>query len=128
MTKEFPERALPAKRRELDCSRRPPGKIDLFSEFLDLSRFPEKVHVERMAHFLAEKYAERRPSVVIAIGQDALGFIVANRQAIAPDAKIVFCCFSGAEATTMNLRSDVVGALDPVRHHENLGDGAPSAT
>ena len=29
------------------------GKIDLYSEFLDLSRFPEKVHVDRMARYLA---------------------------------------------------------------------------
>ena len=33
------------------------GKIDIFSEFLDLSRFPEKAHVEKMAHFLTDKYA-----------------------------------------------------------------------
>ncbi|RVJ77108.1 hypothetical protein CN167_11690 [Sinorhizobium medicae] len=32
------------------------GLVDLFSEFLDLSRFPEKVHIDRMARYLGEKY------------------------------------------------------------------------
>jgi hypothetical protein len=33
------------------------GNIDLFSEFLDLSRFPEEAHLHRMARYMAEKYA-----------------------------------------------------------------------
>lgn len=87
------------------------GKIDLFSEFLDLSRFPEKGHVDRMARYLAEKYTDRRPDVVIALGEEATDFIVTNRNTIAPDARIVFCGFSGATAAKMNLPDDVVGAL-----------------
>ena len=87
------------------------GKVDLFSEFLDLSRFPEKVHIDRMARYLSEKYADRRPDVVIALGEEATGFIVKYRHAVAPDAKIVFCGFSGADAAKLSLPSDVVGAF-----------------
>ena len=87
------------------------GKIDLFSEFLDLSRFPEKAHIDRMARYLAEKYVDHRPDFVIALGEEATSFIVANRDAIAPDAKIVFCGFSSANAANMSLPSDVVGAF-----------------
>jgi signal transduction histidine kinase len=87
------------------------GKIDLYSEFLDLSRFPEKVHVDRMARYLAEKYTDHRPDVVVALGAEAVGFIVANRAAVAPQAKIVFAGVSAADAAKMNLPGDVVGAL-----------------
>jgi signal transduction histidine kinase len=87
------------------------GKIDLFSEFLDLSRFPEKVHIDRMARYLTEKYIDRRPDVVIAIGEEATSFIVTNRNTIAPGAKIIFCGFSGATAAKLNLPDDVIGAL-----------------
>ena len=45
------------------------GKIDLFSEFLDLSRFPEDAHIDRMARYMAEKYSDHRPDVVIALGE-----------------------------------------------------------
>ncbi len=47
------------------------GKIDLFSEFLDLSRFPRTAHIDRMARYMAEKYSEHRPDVVIALGEPA---------------------------------------------------------
>lgn len=87
------------------------GKVDLFSEFLDLSRFPEKVHTDRMARYLSEKYAARRPDVVVALGEEATSFIVTNRDAIAPNAKIVFCGFGGSDVTSMSLPSDVVGAF-----------------
>lgn len=58
------------------------GKIDLFSEFLDLSRFPEKSHIDRMARYLAEKYADHRPDVIIAVGEAATSFIVNHRDRI----------------------------------------------
>jgi signal transduction histidine kinase len=88
------------------------GKIDIFSEFLDLSRFPEKPHVESMARYLAEKYADRRPDVVIALGEESAKFIVANRQTIAPDARIIATGFSSATARSMQLPADVVGAFN----------------
>jgi signal transduction histidine kinase len=87
------------------------GKIDLFSEFLDLSRFPEEQHVESMAHYLSEKYVDHRPDVVIALGEESTKFIVTNRDAIAPNATIVVGGFSGETATQLNLPDDVVGAL-----------------
>ncbi|SIT53331.1 Integral membrane sensor signal transduction histidine kinase (fragment) [Mesorhizobium prunaredense] len=85
------------------------GKIDLFSEFLDLSRFPEKPHIDRMARYLAEKYADHRPDVIIAVGEAATSFIVNHRDRIAPEAKIIFCCYDSV--SKMNLPSDVVGVF-----------------
>lgn len=87
------------------------GKIDLFSEFLDLSRFPERVHIGRMARYLAEKYSDHRPDVVIALGEPATRFIVNHRTAIAPDAKIVFCGFDRESASKLSLPVDLVGAF-----------------
>ena len=97
------------------------GKIDLFSEFLDLARFPEDAHIGRMARYLAQKYADRRPDVVIAISDEAAGFIVANRKTIAPDAKIIFCGFNRAVASKMNLPGDVVGAFSEFDIARTLG-------
>jgi signal transduction histidine kinase len=87
------------------------GKIDLFSEFLDLSRFPEGAHLDRMARYMAEKYSDRRPDVVIALGEPSTRFIVDHRSAIAPDAKIVFGGFGRDTALKINLPADVVGAI-----------------
>lgn len=87
------------------------GKIDLFSEFLDFSRFPEDAHIDRMARYMAEKYSDHRPDVVIALGEPSTRFIVTHREAIAPDAKIVFAGFDRESASRLNLPGDVVGAF-----------------
>lgn len=87
------------------------GKIDLFSEFLDLSRFREEGHIANMAHYLTEKYAPVRPDIVIALGAESISFIVANRDKIAPEARIVYTGISTLEAAGMHLPDDVFGAL-----------------
>jgi signal transduction histidine kinase len=87
------------------------GKIDLFSEFLDLSRFPEEAHVDRMARYLSEKYAERIPDLVMALGESSARFIVNHRDSIAPGAEIVFGGLSRDTASTLNLPADAVGAF-----------------
>ena len=88
------------------------GKIDIFSEFLDLSRFPEKTHIEKMARFLTGKYADRRPDVVVALGEESASFIVTNRNIIAPGAQILVTGFSRSTAESMRLPSDVVGVFN----------------
>ncbi len=87
------------------------GRIDLFSEFLDLSRFPEGDHIARMARYLAEKYAARRPDVVVALGKESASFITANRGTISPGAKIVAAGFGNAAAEKIDLPDDVIRAF-----------------
>ena len=87
------------------------GKIDLFSEFLDLSRFPEDRHIEHMARFLSTKYADRRPDVVIALGEQSTKFIVTHRESLAKDARIIAAGFNRSTARRMNLPSDVIGVF-----------------
>lgn len=87
------------------------GRIDLFSEFLDLARFPEAHHVERMAVFLAEKYAARQPDVVIALGELSAKFIVTHRESLAKNARIIAAGFNRTSARKMKLPDDVIGAF-----------------
>ena len=87
------------------------GKIDLFSEFLDLSRFPEAYYVDRMALFLAEKYVARQPDVVIALGEQSAQFIVTHRASLAKNARIFAAGFNRATARRMNLPADVIGVF-----------------
>ncbi|WP_183756625.1 MULTISPECIES: sensor histidine kinase [unclassified Rhizobium] len=87
------------------------SRIDLFSEFLDLSRFPETEHAKRMGEYLARKYEARRPDVVVALGKEAAIFITANRDAIAPGAKIVAAGFGSSTAEKIGLPQEVIGAF-----------------
>src|SRR5215468_3150554 len=42
-------------------------KIDAYTEFLDLGRFPGSAHESRIAHYLAEKYAQVPPAAVVVL-------------------------------------------------------------
>jgi hypothetical protein len=55
-------------------SERLPSQVDIFSYYLDLARFPGAEHEERTARFLAQKYADVPPDLVIAAGPAALRF------------------------------------------------------
>ncbi|MBB3447249.1 signal transduction histidine kinase [Rhizobium sp. BK379] len=106
------------------------GRIDLFSEFLDLSRFPEAEHVARMVRYMAEKYASRRPDVVVALGKESASLISTNRGTIAPDAKIVAAGFGNATAENIDLPDDVIGAFttfDILKTAQMARDLQPSA-
>ena len=86
-----------------------PG-VDIFFSSLDLGRFPGKVHEERTARNLAEKYSEKRPDVVVALSREALRYLLQYRNVIAPGVPIVFCCMSAAAAAAMTSSPDVTGA------------------
>ncbi|RDJ04004.1 sensor histidine kinase [Rhizobium grahamii] len=87
------------------------SKIDLFSEFLDLSRFPEADHVDRMERYLAAKYSARPPDVVVALGEESARFITKSRASIAPTAKIVAAGFDTSTARDIGLPDDVINAF-----------------
>jgi signal transduction histidine kinase len=87
------------------------GKIDLYSEFLDLARFPDKSHIANMARYLAEKYAPTRPDVVVALGPEAIRFVLQYKQTIAPEARAVYTGISASEADRLNLPEDMFGAV-----------------
>jgi PAS domain S-box-containing protein len=87
-----------------------PG-IEVFFNSLDLGRFPGKAHEERMARFLAEKYAENRPDVIVALGAASLRYLLQYRTAIVPGIPIVFCCIEPTAAAAMSVSPDVTGAI-----------------
>ena len=88
-----------------------PLKIQTFSEFLELSRFPDEAHRRRVVGHLAEKYAQARPDLVLALGPDALRIAIADRSVLAPEAAIVFCCVSPVTLATMEPPADVTGIV-----------------
>ena len=80
-----------------------PEQVELLNEFLDLARFPEPEHASRTAGYLAEKYAGRRPEVVITAGREASLFILKFRDVIAPDVPIVVCCLPAEEFAALGM-------------------------
>ena len=85
--------------------------IEMFIEFLELGRFPGPAHETRTAHFLAEKYSENPPDLLIPISRGALAFLLQYRSTIAPNTRIVYCCTAASAVTAMNVPRDVIGVV-----------------
>jgi len=71
-------------------SRERPEDLEIFSEYLDLARFPAARYEDDLVRYLRTRYTGRKPDVVIAVGSSALEFAVAHRDELFPDVPIVF--------------------------------------
>ena len=96
------------KRRLTERSREP---LEFYTEFLDLGRFPGDEHEARMVRHLADKYRDRKPTVVLAMGPPSLRFLVQNRDILGYDAPVVFCCHSSATLATQSVPADATGII-----------------
>jgi signal transduction histidine kinase len=69
--------------------------VALFDEFLDQPRFDGQAYEDTFLAYLREKYADRKPGVIVAAGQDALRFLLRNRSRVFSDVPIVHLAVSG---------------------------------
>ena len=103
------------------------GKVEVFYDPLDFGRFPGQDYQDQITLFLAQKYAKKRPDVLIALELESLRYLLRAREVIAPGAPIVFCCMSTA-AATLAIGShwpEVTGAVSenrPSRHRSPRTD------
>ena len=63
---------------------------EIYLDYLELGRFPGKEHEERMARFLAEKFAQNPPHLLVPNGPGSLRLLVRHRDAIAPGVPIIY--------------------------------------
>src|SRR6185295_9768263 len=87
------------------------SKVQTFREFLDLSRFPNAAHQQRVVRYLSEKYADTTLDAIVALGPDALRIAVENRPQLAPGVPIVFCCTSPTTLSATGRPPDVTGVV-----------------
>jgi signal transduction histidine kinase len=71
-------------------------KGELFTEYLDLLRFgsPDERALKR--DFLAARYGDTPLDAIVVLGQNALSFVIDNRNAIAPGVPVIFGALSQA--------------------------------
>ena len=97
-----------ARKRLIERSRAP---LELYTDFLDLGRFSGQAYEARTAAYLADKYRDRKPDVVITLGPQALRFAVANEGSLRFDAPVVFCCTSRARLAALTPPANVTGII-----------------
>src|SRR5258707_14321859 len=62
--------------------------LEIFSEYLDLGRFPAAQYEGDLVRYLRTRYAARKPDVVIAVGRSALELAVPHRDELFPGVPI----------------------------------------
>src|SRR5215467_5608877 len=64
-------------------------RFEIFVDYLELGRFPGEAHAERSARFLAGKYADAPPDMLIPLGRAAMPFMLKYRDVIAPHSPVI---------------------------------------
>src|SRR5262245_22415472 len=77
------------------------GQVDYYSEFFDLSTFPEEAYQEPFRKFLSVKYQKIRFDLVIALQNRAIEF-VANHRDVFGNSPVVFLSNSGTRPRLPN--------------------------
>jgi PAS domain S-box-containing protein len=84
-------------------------RIEIYNEYLDISRSPDVAHQQLQAEYLRRKYAGRKVDLVIAGLSSALDFALKYRHEIFPGVSLVFCAVDQREVQARKLPPDVIG-------------------
>jgi hypothetical protein len=83
--------------------------VDLFSEYLDVSRFPDKRSRRRLLDFLHDKYSAHGLDLIVVVDSAALDLILLHRDWFFPATPVVFCCVTEAEYKARRIGPGVKG-------------------
>jgi PAS domain S-box-containing protein len=102
-------RTIDAFRKRL--SERTTERFEIFVDYMELGRFPGEAHIDRTVRFLAGKYADAPPDLLIPLGRAAVPFLLKHRNVIAPQVPIIVTSVptqAGAEAKALSNAVAVV--------------------
>ncbi len=85
--------------------------IEVFTDFLDIGRFPGPEHEKRLVPFLAGKITQAAPDVIISISRGATSFLVQHRAEIAPNIPILYCCTPTSTVGGLDIPADIPGII-----------------
>jgi PAS domain S-box-containing protein len=88
-----------------------PGRVEIYNEYLDLTRFADEGSQQLIASYLRQKYAGRTIDVVIPGLAHALDFVLRFRSQLFSGVPIVFCAVEQREIETRSALEHVSHAL-----------------
>jgi signal transduction histidine kinase len=96
------------------------GRIDLYVEYLDVSRFPGSDHARLQSEFLRQRYANKKPEVVITISDSAVDFLVRYGAGLFPGTPIVVGSTERRGIRNWPLPRGITGAVSTVQFRGTL--------
>ncbi len=99
---------LEAFRRRL--SEKSTEQFEILIDFLELGRFPGLAHEESTARYLAEKYAQAPPALLVTLGRGAAEFLFRYRDLLGPEVPAILASMPARslEASTLPRKSIAV--------------------
>ena len=85
--------------------------VEVFTDFLDIGRFPGPEHEKRLVPFLGGKIAQAKPDLIIAISRGATSFLIRHKAEIAPDIPMLYCCTPASTVDGLEIPSDIPGTI-----------------
>jgi signal transduction histidine kinase len=98
----------------------PSSKVELFSEYLDTTRFPGEHQSELLHDYLREKYKNQKIDVVVATPDPALDFLLKNRNDLFPNSPVVFVCVRRPPQEVLNSGPGLTGIIRANTHRKTL--------
>ncbi len=86
-----------------------PWNLEIFSEYLDLTRFPTTQYGDGLLSHLRIRYGTRKPDLVIAVVSTALRFALEHRNELFPEVPIVFANVDHREIEGQSMPPKVTG-------------------
>jgi len=83
-------------------------RIELFSEYLDFTRFPPEQYESSLVRYLQERYTGRQIDLVVPVTGFALDFVLGHRE-LFPGASVVFCAVDRRELENLRLPANATG-------------------
>ena len=68
-----------------------PYQIELYNETLEATLFPGRGFPTQISRMVRQKYADRKPDVIITVGPATLKFMVESHEASFPNTPVIFC-------------------------------------
>jgi len=81
-----------------------PYQIELYSENLETTLFPNEAWQYELRRWLLRKYTDRKPDVIIAVGRASIQFVVESQEKSFPGVPVVFC--GSTEVVLKRLKAD----------------------
>jgi PAS domain S-box-containing protein len=85
--------------------------IEFFTEFLDLSQFPDESYIHGLLNLLQIKYGSQKIDLLIPVGDLAFAFLQAHGNDIFPGSPIVFCAVAKQQLEALKPPPNSTGVV-----------------
>lgn len=119
-TKDFPGNVSFDQGFQAGMRSEPSNQWELFSEYLDTTRFPGEHQEELLRDYLREKYAKQKIDVVVATPDRALDFLLRYRSDLFPKSPIVFVAVKRPSQEVLAASAGLTGIIRANTYRKTL--------